>query len=918
MSIQEKLDLLIILTIKKDYNGIKNVLAANGYTSKFKGDLLELYIKELYEGNGWICNIIGGKGDKGADLLISHPQTPSKVEHILQSKNHSHPLNFKDTRSELIQFEEQASIEYKCRDYKLISLNGYVKSIKDRRKMNKLQKFNISLLDFEFIKSLINTYKPILERNNIKPTLSLYSHNELSYKRILEQWKESNRTCIIKATGLGKSKVILKVLGEHFYNKNKIILAPSNIILNQFKNDPDNWALNNSTYFTYQRLLTKIDSISNLNPEIIILDEFHRCGAEQWNKGIETLLKTYPNAKVLGTTATPIRSDSKDMSQQLFYGNIANTLSIHEAIINNKLPMPKYISSIYDLSEEIINLNDKVEKSNNTIEEKINLTKKLEKIHIDWKNSKGISEILNKHINNECSKGIVFCEDVNHLNNMYHVVGSWFNDAGFDVKSNKIYSEYPESKKEFIAFKEAKKGKVKNRINLLFSINMLNEGVHIKDVDFVIFLRKTTSEIIYLQQLGRILQTNKENTPIVFDLVCNFKNIKNSFINGFKDSIREIDTTQKELGIQGRVKTVTIEQINASISDECKNIKDIFKKIENILINTWEARYEELVAYFNENGHSNVPSNYEENRQLATWVSSQRYLYKKGELSKNKQELLAKVNFSYNPIEDYWNEMYCELVKYYKKNKHSNVPFRYEANNQLGLWVSTQRKAYKKNELSKEKQYLLSKVDFSYNPKEDSWNEMYYELVKYYKKNKHSNVTIGYEKNKQLALWVRTQRKVYKKNELSKEKQYLLSKVDFSYNPNEDYWNTMYNYLVEYFKENKHSNVPLSYEKNKQLALWVSNQRKLLKNNKMSKEKRQLLSKVNFSYNPKEDSWNEMYNELVKYYRKNKHSNVPNRYKENKALGFWVHRQRNSYKNNTLSKKRIKLLEEVNFNWNLK
>ena len=61
------------------------------------------------------------------------------------------------------------------------------------------------------------------------------------------------------------------------------------------------------------------------------------------------------------------------MSEELFFGNIANTLSINEAIITQKLSMPKYISAVYDLSEEIAIMKEKIENSSNTDEEKQSL-----------------------------------------------------------------------------------------------------------------------------------------------------------------------------------------------------------------------------------------------------------------------------------------------------------------------------------------------------------------------------------------------------------------------------------------------------------------------------------------------------------------------------------------------------------------
>lgn len=72
---------------------------------------------------------------------------------------------------------------------------------------------------------------------------------------------------------------------------------------------------------------------------------------------------------------------------------------------------------------------------------------------------------------------------------------------------------------EFTAFKKDDSKHMK----LLFCIDMLNEGIHVDDVDGVILLRPTVSPIIYLQQIGRALSAGSEKTPLIFDLVNQFR-----------------------------------------------------------------------------------------------------------------------------------------------------------------------------------------------------------------------------------------------------------------------------------------------------------------------------------------------------------------------------------------------------------
>lgn len=59
----------------------------------------------------------------------------------------------------------------------------------------------------------------------------------------------------------------------------------------------------------------------------------------------------------------------------------------------------------------------------------------------------------------------------------------------------------------------------------MLCVNQLNEGVHIKGVDAVIMVRRTSSPTIFYQQLGRALTAAGNFEPLVIDLVDNFEMI---------------------------------------------------------------------------------------------------------------------------------------------------------------------------------------------------------------------------------------------------------------------------------------------------------------------------------------------------------------------------------------------------------
>ena len=67
---------------------------------------------------------------------------------------------------------------------------------------------------------------------------------------------------------------------------------------------------------------------------------------------------------------------------------------------------------------------------------------------------------------------------------------------------------------------------------------MLNEGVDVPDVDYIVFLRVTHSRVYFLQQLGRGLRYKEGKTLLVQDFVADIRRLKRlkSFQNEFEEA----------------------------------------------------------------------------------------------------------------------------------------------------------------------------------------------------------------------------------------------------------------------------------------------------------------------------------------------------------------------------------------------
>ena len=358
--------------------------------------------------------------------------------------------------------------------------------------------------------------------NDLKP------HNVETIKNILEIYKTSNKCCAIQATGTGKTFLILRLL--EIYNdegKSAVIFAPNREIIKQTKKRMKKFGLNNAIFYTYQKLARMTDEeISDMEFDLIVCDELHRTGAKTWGQKFEVLVNSHPDSKVFGVTATPLRcADGRDMAEEYFDGNKACDISLAEALVREIIPvMPLYVSALYTFEEEYQNMSDKIEKGNNSVEEKAELQKELFAAKQQLEKANGVPEIIKKYITNYNGKYLVFCKDKKHLYAMKDIVVGWFREAGYDGKIYEYpyYSNSSAVKKNLENFENNKEQGLK----LLFIIDKLNEGLHLDEVHGCILLRTTVSNIIYYQQIGRAIDAGSMEQRVILDLVSNFNSLK--------------------------------------------------------------------------------------------------------------------------------------------------------------------------------------------------------------------------------------------------------------------------------------------------------------------------------------------------------------------------------------------------------
>jgi superfamily II DNA or RNA helicase/HKD family nuclease len=214
--------------------------------------------------------------------------------------------------------------------------------------------------------------------------------------------------------------------------------------------------------------------------DYIIIDEAHHASSPSY----QNILEYFRPEFLLGMTATPERSDSNNIFE-LFNNNVALEVRLHEAL-EDDLVIPFHYFGVTDI--EGIDLNDV------DIDNIAEVTKRLKvNERVDF-----IIEKMNFYgYDGKKRKALGFCAGIEHAQYM----ADEFNKRG--IKSVCLTGE--NSIEERISFIDKLESE-DDDLEVIFTVDIFNEGVDIPSINSVLMLRPTNSPIIFIQQLGRGLR----------------------------------------------------------------------------------------------------------------------------------------------------------------------------------------------------------------------------------------------------------------------------------------------------------------------------------------------------------------------------------------------------------------------------
>ena len=785
----------------------------------------------------------------------------------------------------------------------------------------------------------------------------LKPHNQQVYQKILDGLLDSNKVLVEQATGTGKSFLAMKYIHDFALNNGKKVLfvAPTKVIEDAFldncegvlgygKNGNFNVDLTTSLY-------AGLKNEVNNHYDIIILDEVHRAGAEVWGQSVEQLLANNSNATVLGLTATLDRMDGIDIRQYFDNREPVSRISLVNAIQSGILPVPDYTLAKVDFSDDKQfieqaeqDLMDKLHHA--TRNEKAYITKYLADLSEAKKiiaESKELPYIFGKELNTPAlrkGKYIVFCiggQDDNgdklRMEQMATQAHYWFKsvEGNPSVRTYAVHSTYgSEYNAEQI---EEFENDDSNSIKLLFSVNMLNEGKHVEDIDGVIMFRPTASKVIYLQQLGRALSVGHNEHPKIFDFVANLDMERVDEIKRTLTPTQETEHTKQDGDeVQGdRDKGKPVFNINIKNLTALEFINSLKRNIYEFNETfDFDLLISKLNEYKAENGDLLVPYNYEteDHYSLGRRVIELRSTYRNGKLSQDRIDELSKIGFVWSAKDEAFEEGFARLKEYQAENGDLLVPADYETEDQypLGQKVNNIRQSFRKGKLSQDKIDRLNEIGFIWNTKDEAFEEFCARLEEYKQKSGDLLVPLNYETEDQYPLGQKVSyiRQSYSRGYLSSDKKNRLNAIGFV-------WNTRGNVkgetfeetctrLEKYKQENGDLSVPGRYKTKEDqypLGVKVYKIRASFKKGKLSQDKIDRLNEMGFVWSAKDEVFEEFCTKLEEYQAENGDLLVPTDYEteDHYLLGRRVKYIRQLFKNGDLSSNKIDRLNEMGFVW---
>ena len=319
-----------------------------------------------------------------------------------------------------------------------------------------------------------------------------------------------NKALVVSATGSGKT-YLAAFDALNFDSKRLLFIVHKDMILNEAlktfakvfgtkrqygiytgeRKDLDADFL----FATNQMMAKHLDLFDKNEFDYIVIDEVHHSAASTYQK----IINHFQPEFLLGLTATPDRMDGQDV-YDLFGNNVPYDLRLREAMENDLIVPFKY----YGIKDSLISYaDDSVDGIRKCIQQIASTT------HCEFVRDQ-IEKYRPKGTKLKC---VGFCRNQEHARLMAAEMSNlgyqtaWLSSLNTTGERIKVLNDLQDEN---------------SPLEIVFAIDILNEGIDVPAMNMVLFLRPTESSTIFIQQLGRGLRKYKDKEYLtVLDFIAN-------------------------------------------------------------------------------------------------------------------------------------------------------------------------------------------------------------------------------------------------------------------------------------------------------------------------------------------------------------------------------------------------------------
>ena len=453
--------------------------------------------------------LVGGTGDGGADVVANLKQQTWVIQSKYRSRNQVVGAKVVD--------EVAIAIGRYGAEVAVVATNASVSkdAIQRAKRLEMDIGTRILLWDSKFLLERFRKLQQYANRRN-EPRPYQQQAIEAINSKIMYG---GDRGLLLMATGLGKTRVAAGVI-EQWINDRPgdeiLLIAPSLTLVPQLEASlwpylPKSVAthvLVGSEKPSFQGGVTvaTVQSMLNRGAEdrerfgLVVVDEAHHAPAD----GYRQLLSELAPRFVLGMTATPWRGDERRLED--IFGDPTYTVSVVEGMQLGYLATVDYRMMVDSIDWDWVRTN---------LNSSLSIRELNRRLFIPERDDALVSKIRQHLDRISDPRAVVFCRSIDHADSIARRLQA----EGFAVHAIHSRLDRFDTTKILRDFRAGD-------VPIIVTVDMLNEGIDIPDVNLIAFLRVTHSRHIFVQQLGRGLRLSPEKSEVrVLDFVSDVRRI---------------------------------------------------------------------------------------------------------------------------------------------------------------------------------------------------------------------------------------------------------------------------------------------------------------------------------------------------------------------------------------------------------